>query len=639
MPCGTSISGDFNDDEVPVEIITPQYESNFIVDATDSSGFTITSINIYFKDEYLEDGDPIASDEDRDGIVEILDLPPNSVLIIVIDGQGTGIFDISTSCETSSPTTQQPTSSTTSTPDTTETSSTTNVFTTANPTATTDSGTTIDSSTPTPSDQTTTPQTTGIDTTIDSISSTTTTSSTIENTDTTRAVSTSSTIETADPTTQSPTTSQPTTQAPTSKQSTTAEPTTPDSTVTPTNAPTNEACDLNGDKIDVIILNDIDSQYQTQQGVSSVDVCKRHQDMVATTLTTIKGPDEFFQFGYSFSRVAYIEFDKTIVDTVTELQDEYNVRPVTSEDIQDYNDIIENRPVCDSDIATESRSCKNGPSMLSQAITTAMLEFANADSDNLQRDKFIIIFTNCPITDQTEREMICNNFEDIIAGGNSAQFNDGINVIMMNTGNEFPIPRAVFASDYLLCLTEYDPDRIFYTRTRSTTNDNWSNNGLPTIIDNVCGNPTPSPTADPTTTFPPITSTTNTEPSVTTESPSNADTTAPPTPTISTTFETTNTAPPINSITPTLDTTPSPVCDPDSTELPTSSTSTDTPLSSTMDTTTSTTQVSQTSTETTQIPNTPSPVIADTTTNSPTNTGSTTISTTIMSTSFCYCQI
>ena len=194
-------------------------------------------------------------------------------------------------------------------------------------------------------------------------------------------------------------------------------------------------------------MNDIDGSYKyNRTKISNVAMCQRHQDQIATLLTTIKGEDVIMDMDiYSLARVAYIEFNKTNVELVVELDDvDFNTKPVSLNDIQDYNNLIENR-YCngktDADLQIPERECNhnNISSMVHEAISMALSQFDDANSDGLFREKFIIIFTECPILNQTQRREICMDFESAVNGSfnNTASqlaYDDKVTFIMINNG-------------------------------------------------------------------------------------------------------------------------------------------------------------------------------------------------------------
>ena len=87
---------------------------------------------------------------------------------------------------------------------------------------------------------------------------------------------------------------------------------------------------------------------------------------------------------------------------------------------------------------------------------------------HVDRDRFIILFNNCRLP-QTEIEEICQIMEPYIrvgdngpdgSRGDNKDTSFGINVLIINQGAD-GFPQDPPTDDYILCLTEYDDERIY----------------------------------------------------------------------------------------------------------------------------------------------------------------------------------
>ena len=475
---------------------------------------------------------------------------------------------------TDSPTTDSPTTDSPTTDSPTTDSPTTDSPTTDSPTTdspTTDSPTTDSPTTdsPTTDSPTTDSPTTDSPTTDSPTTDSPTTDSPTTDSPTTAAPSSD------DPTTALPTTDEPTTSRPTFPERT-PEPTPPGGRTTPAPAqtgggatdpptpdPTDENiydCDIKF-ALDIVFIVDVSCKVTEEE-------CENQQDLVAEVFSAIRGPDTGPSIGSQDTmkvRVAYIEMGSESVTRLVNFNSNpfgkpnaintgkasYNGGsvlltdsdaspddPDTLEKVnQRYREYILGRKstICDS----ASLSARSGSPNLDEALYTTMIGsdslFDAADSTNYQRDRKVLIFSNCGVTDD-EREEICERYEDEIRNPVATQRgrDNGINALMINTApNDQSITSALSdddCDDYLSCLTEYDPDRRIFCN-KPTGSETFDPDVREYAYDSICDVPTPAPTSDPTN-DPTSIPTNNGEgtPSPTTPSPTFGERTPEPTP-------------------------------------------------------------------------------------------------------------
>eukprot|EP00486_Rosalina_sp_Unknown_P005327 CAMPEP_0201574756 /NCGR_PEP_ID=MMETSP0190_2-20130828/19456_1 /ASSEMBLY_ACC=CAM_ASM_000263 /TAXON_ID=37353 /ORGANISM="Rosalina sp." /LENGTH=784 /DNA_ID=CAMNT_0048003457 /DNA_START=284 /DNA_END=2635 /DNA_ORIENTATION=+ len=252
---------------------------------------------------------------------------------------------------------------------------------------------------------------------------------------------------------------------------------------------------------DIIILNDISCPITTSQ-------CQSQQQQIADTIIALKGSPDLDVM--PMVRLGYIEFDANGAQVVYSLIGDYNKGPVEQDDIQSLGDFVAQSSSVDCDNAAERGSTStstsygqygvyeesnNGGNLL-EALHVARDHFNHdADSGNYRRDRKIVIFSNCPVSNQEE---VCDEHEDYIRTGDKwasrgeNQVGNGLNVVMVNQGQY-----AVDMENYMLCLVEYDQDRILINP--GFNNDIFYGEILPGITDAICNVPTIAPTIDPTT--------------------------------------------------------------------------------------------------------------------------------------------
>eukprot|EP01083_Nonionella_stella_P125728 380283_1 len=256
-------------------------------------------------------------------------------------------------------------------------------------------------------------------------------------------------------------------------------------------APSYICDDVTCNKLDVALLVDVSKKMSTKE-------CKRQQLEVAETLAGFRGIDKITEsdkLTYPQVRVSYIEFDDNpkIVTAMTykPINAHAAFNPVTM--LQRLCNDIRDSPTCNN--ATLTNRTDNPD--LDKTLSSALGQFDT--SDDLQRDKKILIFSNHGINDAKEVKEICTKYEKKIRTGSSKESSEierkdnenGINIVMVNNRpDSTSMPRP---SSYLMCLVEYDDERIM-----------WNEVGkehfpfIEKIHEEICEDPTAVPTTDPT---------------------------------------------------------------------------------------------------------------------------------------------
>jgi len=281
-------------------------------------------------------------------------------------------------------------------------------------------------------------------------------------------------------------------------------------------------CDISFD-LDIVFVVDTSCKITEEE-------CENQQEMVAEVFSTIRGPDLGPNINSGAQqtmkvRVAMIEMGSNSINVLVD----FNANPVDDPDTtntgkasfrsgsvlqsdtdtlddlnQRYVDYILDRK--SSICTTNALNARAGSPNLDEVLYKIMIGgdslFDDADSTNVNRDREILIFSNCGVTD-SEREEICDRYEDEIRNPVATQNgrDNGINVNMINTPpNDQSVTDALSpgdADEYLSCLTEYDPEKRIF--------NNQPGGGKPFdpdvtdfAITSICDQPTPAPTMDPT---------------------------------------------------------------------------------------------------------------------------------------------
>ena len=130
---------------------------------------------------------------------------------------------------------------------------------------------------------------------------------------------------------------------------------------------------------------------------------------------------------------------------------------------------------------------------LSDALYVAYDAFETADSDGLDRYKKIVIISNCFASMATQID-VCDEHYDIIRTGETEEEDqvrgdkNGFDVTIVN------LPVSGSDPTYLLCLAEYDADRIY----ESSMDTEDLADLVPEVKEEICSEPTAVPTTDPT---------------------------------------------------------------------------------------------------------------------------------------------
>eukprot|EP01083_Nonionella_stella_P125730 380290_1 len=248
-------------------------------------------------------------------------------------------------------------------------------------------------------------------------------------------------------------------------------------------------CDkITCNKVDVALLVDVSKKMTTKE-------CKRQQLEVAETLAGFRGIEDVTDgdLEYPRVRVSYIEFggsSKVVMhinnDTINQHED-FN----PTEALQTLCDEIRYSETCNASI-----NRNDIPADLNEALTTALSQFEKTKtSDELEREKKMLIFSNHGTNDAST---VCDNHETKIRTGSSKDSSEierkdnenGVNVVMVNNRPDATMPNS---NSYLMCLVEYDDERIM-----------WNEVGkehfpfIEKIHEEICEDPTAVPTTDPT---------------------------------------------------------------------------------------------------------------------------------------------
>eukprot|EP01083_Nonionella_stella_P173166 596475_1 len=217
-------------------------------------------------------------------------------------------------------------------------------------------------------------------------------------------------------------------------------------------------CDkITCNKVDVALLVDVSKKMTTKE-------CKRQQLEVAETLAGFRGIEDVTDgdLEYPRVRVSYIEFggsSKVVMhinnDTINQHED-FN----PTEALQTLCDEIRYSETCNASI-----NRNDIPADLNEALTTALSQFEKTKtSDELEREKKMLIFSNHGTNDAST---VCDNHETKIRTGSSKDSSEierkdnenGVNVVMVNNRPDATMPNS---NSYLMCLVEYDDERIMW---------------------------------------------------------------------------------------------------------------------------------------------------------------------------------